>query len=129
MSTASFAGTTFWNDAQTGVGRPFSVGSGRRINWALEQLPRGTGLVAKNLGIIPASRQYGFEFNLTSAERATKETLLDGLKGSYGDFIFRGTTYTGCILMSYEPTFLDWVEVSGTMKERTLFLISILQLQ
>jgi hypothetical protein len=50
MAVVSFAGTTLWNNAGTGIGRVLHNVRGGTIRWISEDLPGGNGGLLKNNG-------------------------------------------------------------------------------
>jgi len=84
MATVTFAGTTIWNDAATGIGPVNSLVAAKRERRVLEPIPRGNGYISKNTGTEPRLVRVDCAYNLTEAQIDSLQTSLDGLFDKYG---------------------------------------------
>lgn len=101
MATVTFAGTTIWNDAQTGWGalEPMIVEGSTR--WAFDPLPQGDGDIAKELGDEPGLvfLRLFFSFSANGSELASHRSTMRGLKDSYGSLAWPRGSVTNLVLL------------------------------
>lgn len=102
MATVSFAGTTLWNDAQTGFGVVSFNQSPPVVRYGYEDLPRGTGRIAKNLGTNPGQSVLVLQYRLTSGEETTLRNTLAGVVSLFGTLQVRDINYTNHVLERYD---------------------------
>jgi len=107
MASVTFAGSTLWNDASTGIDRVQAIVQPGRRRWVLRDLPRGQGKVAKNLGKEPSYVIVPLSYVMSSNEYNTLAGVWDGIVSSAGTLaIPPGQSYANVIL-------LDWRSVRG----------------
>jgi hypothetical protein len=101
MSSIIFAGTTLWNDASTGRGRPIISESLETINWVLERIPGNGGIIAKNNGIKPGPFVVAARYWLASgSDFSTLYSAISNAKASVGTLSFPpSTSVSNCILL------------------------------
>ena len=102
MATVVFAGTTLWNDAQTGFGVLRFNQSPPVVRYGYEDLPRGTGRIAKNLGTNPGQSVVVLQYRVTTGEEATLRNTLNGVVSLFGTLQVRGVSYTNHVLERFE---------------------------
>lgn len=82
MATASFAGTTFWNDASTGRGNFISVATAASPRYDIRGLPQSPGLVANKIGTTPPRVMIVCIYHLTDSQIADLRSQMATLAAS-----------------------------------------------
>jgi hypothetical protein len=101
MATITFASVTLWNDSTSGYGSPaLRVDAPSRV-YAYEGLPRGTGLVAKHVGINPGSVALVCNYRIADGSFGGLLTTLDGMRNLFGSLSIRGASYTNLVFDGY----------------------------
>lgn len=100
MATVTFAGSTIWNDATTGVGRIQPVVMGREQRWQFEPLPQSSGVVAKNIGLEAGQAYIALTYSMTNSEANALTVTVENLLQSVGSVVYNpGQTITDCVLV------------------------------
>lgn len=118
MATVTFAGSTLWSDAGTGVNRPVAVERGRQALLSFEPVIRGSGQIVKNLGTLPEGVEVIVEYRVTGSEYSGLRSTLSGLVGSVGTLAWPPSqSLSNCILAGSQRIRMDAVSMneSGTV--------------
>lgn len=100
-ATVVFNNTTIWSEAGTGIGRVNCERTVPTTRWAFEELPRGNGMVAKDLGTTPARVVCSMEYALGSSAISGLEATLGAFRGVAGTLeVPPGQSYGTCVLVA-----------------------------
>ena len=124
MATVSFAGTILWNDATTGFGVVGFNQTPPSIRYGYEDLPRGTGRIAKALGTDPGQSVVVLQYRLTAGEESTLRSALAGVVGGFGALSVRSVNYPNHVLDSYDVQTGQPIVEGGV--DKRLVVVSIL---
>lgn len=84
MATVAFAGTTLWNDASTGKGRPQRTLEAKSVAWETEVVPGDGALISKDVGDNNGRFYLQMEYWLESSDIGTLISLIEGKRSSIG---------------------------------------------
>ena len=94
MATLTFGGTTIWNDAGTGKGRPERNITPDKELTSFRVLPGNGALVATNLGTQYGGASFSLQYWLRESESQALETTLQNLKNTTGQVVYTVNSVT-----------------------------------